>query len=82
MICIPLHLKTLTSYSDMHVGKNNFDSGLEISVHLIFYLCICDLCMGMFDLCAFLIDVHIFDLSAKQKCTMLIPVLQGICCPD
>lgn len=61
------------------VGKTTgleLDSGLEISVHLIFYLCICDLCMGMFDLCAFLIDVHIFDLCAEQNCTMLIPVLQ------
>lgn len=55
------------------VGKTTgleLDSGLEISVHLIFYLCICDLCMGMFDLCAFLIDVHIFDLFAKQNCIM------------
>lgn len=55
------------------VGKTTgleLDSGLEISVHLIFYLCICDLCMGMFDLCAFLIDVHIFDLCAKQNCIM------------
>lgn len=76
MICIPLHLKTLTSYSDMHGGKNNFDSGIEVSVRPIFYLCICDLCLGMFDLCAFLIDVHIFDLCAEPNCTMLIPVLQ------
>lgn len=54
----------------MHGGKNNFDSGIEVSVRPIFYLCICDLCMGMFDLCAFLIDVHIFDLCAKQNCIM------------
>lgn len=41
------------------------DFGFEILVYFIFYLCICDLCMGMFDLCVFLIDVYIFDLCVK-----------------
>lgn len=68
MICIPMHLKTLTSYSNRR--ENILDSGLKVSVRPIFYLCIFDLCMGIFDLCAFLIDVHIFDLCAKQNCIM------------
>lgn len=65
MICILLYFKILILYFDMYGGKNNFDFGIEVLVCFIFYLCICDLCLGMFDLCVFLIDVYIFDLCVE-----------------